>query len=215
MGKREVLLVVIPVSFLCLVFCYSLGAIFIFGESAVKIPAGTKIQAKPEQVVFLMSEGSLEIFPVSDYLKLRALDSSGQLVYTGTQVRIFSECNPEKFKKLTVTDADYRFVRFTGGNPQPDPAGKSVVIPKGTKIEKIEENLYRFHLANGETVSFKCTLTSEGHMGDCTRYTKDWKIMYTRTKVKFCRMMSFDELRTMTSVSEDFLWVQFIPESKS
>jgi hypothetical protein len=90
-----------------------------------------------------------------------------------------------------------------------------VVIPEGTKIEKIEENLYRFHLASGETVSFKCNLTSEGHMRDCTRYTKDWKIMYTRTRVKFCRMMSLDELKTVTSVSEDPLWVQFILEAKS
>jgi len=210
-AKRGIILAI----FLGIIAISSSAAIFIFGESAVKIPAGTKVEVRPQLIVFYLEEGRLEVIPESDSLKIRASDQARRLVYTGTQARIFSECNPEKFKKLTVTDADYRFVKFSGGKPEPDPAGKTVLIPKGTKIEKVEENLYRFHLANGETVSFKCNLTSEGHMGDCTRYTKDWKIMYTRTRVKFCRMMSLEELKSLPGATEELFWVQFIPESKS
>ncbi|MGB9835354.1 MAG: hypothetical protein ACPLRX_01285 [Candidatus Saccharicenans sp.] len=188
------------------------AGIFVFGESSVKIPAGSTFEVKGNIIAFVLEDGKLEIIPAPDSITIRALDKSGKLIYTGSQARLFSLCQPEKFQKLTVTDADYRFVKFSGGKPEPDPAGKAVVIPKGTNIEKVEEHLYRFHLPNGETVSFKCNLTSDGHIGDCTRYTKDWKIMYTRTKVKFCRMMSLDELKNLPGKTTEDLWVQFLPQ---
>lgn len=188
------------------------AGIFVFGESSVKIPAGSTFEVKGNIIAFLLEDGKLEIIPAPDSLNIRALDKSGKLIYAGSQARLFSLCQPEKFQKLTVTDADYRFIKFSGGKPEPDPAGKAVVIPKGTNIEKVEEHLYRFHLPNGETVSFKCNLTSDGHIGDCTRYTKDWKIMYTRTKVKFCRMMSLDELKNLPGKTAEDLWVQFLPQ---
>ncbi len=211
-GKvRTLISLTVILSFLTII---SYAGIFIFGESSLKIPSGTRAEVRPELITFYLEEGKLEVIPESENLKIRTIDKTGKLVYRGTQARFFTECQPEKFKKLTVTDADYRFVKFSGGKPEPDPAGKTVAVPKGTKIEKIEENLYRFHLPSGEIVSFKCNLTSEGYIGDCTRYTKDWKIMYTRTKVKFCRMMTLEEIKALsTSLSED-LWVQFIPESK-
>lgn len=186
--------------------------VFIFGESAVRIPAGSAVETRGNIVTFLIEEGKLEIVPDRESLSIRAIDKSGKLIYTGSQARIFSLCRPEKFQKLTVTDADYRFVKFSAGKPEPDPSGKTVVIPKGTKIEKVEEHLYRFHLPNGEIVSFKCNITSDGHIGDCTRYTKDWKLIYTRTKVKFCRMMSVDELKNLSGKTTEDLWVQFIPQ---
>jgi len=210
-GKTGFYLLTIAMAFFLLTSA-SQTAIFIFGESTVKIPAGSAVEVKGNTIVFLVEEGKMEVIPASDSLNIRALDKSGKLIYTGSQARIFSLCQPEKFQKLTVTDADYRFIRFSGGKPEPDPAGKSVVIPKGTQIEKVEEHLYRFHLPDGEIVSFKCNVTSEGQIGDCTRYTKDWKIMYTRTKVKFCRMMSLDELKNLSGKTAEDLWVQFIPQ---
>ncbi|MBC7361608.1 MAG: hypothetical protein H5U06_04910 [Candidatus Aminicenantes bacterium] len=211
-GKSQLLfLLTILMGFM---FCFLSGAYFTPGESAIQIPVGTKIEVHPEMIVFILSEGRLQVIPDGDTLKIKALDNSGKLVYSGTQARIFSECQPEKFKKLTTTDADYRFIKFSTGKPELDPAGKGVLIPKDTRIEKVEKNLYRFHLTSGEVVSFKCNVTSQGHIGDCTRYTKDGKIMYTRTRVKFCRMISLDELKKMTSVQEEPLWVQFLPEGK-
>ncbi|HEK84831.1 MAG: hypothetical protein ACPLZD_01820 [Candidatus Saccharicenans sp.] len=195
-------------------FSLDLAAIFTPGETAVQIPVGTKIEVHPEMIVFILSDGRLQVIPEGDILKIKAIDNSGKLIYTGTQARIFTECQPEKFKKLAKTDGDYRFIKFTAGKPELDPAGKGVLIPQGTPIEKVEENLYRFHLPNGETVSFRCKLTPDGQVGDCTRYTKDWKIMYTRTRVKFCRLNSLNELQKMPAVQEAPLWVQFLPEGK-
>ncbi len=213
-GKNRSYLPAVIISFLLfsLATANFKAQVFTFGESAVKIPAGSAVETRGNIIAFLIEEGKLEIVPDTDHLNIRAIDKSGRLIYTGSQARIFSLCQPEKFQKLTVTDADYRFVKFSAGKPEPDPSGKTVVIPKGTKIEKVEEHLYRFHLPNGEIVSFRCNITSDGHIGDCTRYTKDWKLMYTRTKVKFCRMMSVEELKNLSGKTPEDLWVQFIPQ---
>lgn len=200
--------------FLGFIFRLSSATVFTFGETAVKLPAGCQVEIKPDHIAFHLEEGRLELIPEADNLKVRTVDKNGKVVYTGTQGRVFAECQPEKFKKLKVTDADYRFIRFALGKPEPDPAGRGVLIPKGTRIEKVEEDLYRFHLENGEVISFKCKAAGEDKIGDCTRYTKDGKIIYTRTKVKLCRMSSLEELKSLPSTLPEQLWVQFVTESK-
>lgn len=195
--------------------CYSFGAVFIFGETAIKLPASCQVENKPGLIIFHLEEGRLEIILEADNLKIRTYDKNGKPVYTGTQARIFTECQPEQFQKLKVTDADYRFIRFAALKPEPDPAGKGVLIPKGSKIEKVEEDLYRFHLENGETISFKCKSTEDDKIGNCTRYTRDGKIMYSRTKVKFCRMTSLEELQALSSPLVSEHWVQFVTEARS
>lgn len=194
---------------------YSFGTVFIFGETAIKLPAGCQVENKPGLIIFHLEEGRLEIIPETDNLKIRTYDKNGKPVYTGTQARIFTECQPEQFQKLKLADADYRFIRFAVGKPEPDPAGKGVLIPKGSRIEKVEEDLYRFHLENGETISFKCKSTKDDKIGNCTRYTRDGKIMFTRTKVKLCRMTSLQELQALSSALTSEHWVQFITEKKS
>lgn len=189
--------------------------VFTFGETSVKLPAGCPVEIKPGLIIFHLEEGRLELIPEADNLKVRTIDRNGKPVYTGTQGRVFSECQPEKLKKLKTTDADYRFIRFAVGKPEPDPAGRGVLIPRGTRIELVEENLYRFHLENGEVISFRCKASGDDKIGDCTRYTKDGKIMYTRTKVKLCRMTSLEELKSLPSSLPEELWVQFVTESKS
>ncbi|MGB9907204.1 MAG: hypothetical protein ACPLRR_07455 [Candidatus Saccharicenans sp.] len=208
-------LVLFFLSGFALLTSYSFGSVFTFGETAIKLPAGCQVENKSGLIIFHLEEGRLEIIPEADNLKIRTYDQNGKLLYTGTQARVFSECQPEQFKKLTVTDADYRFIRFAAGKPEPDPAGRGVLIPKGSRIEKVEEDLYRFHLENGETISFKCKSTGDGKIGDCTRYTKDGKIMYTRTKVKLCRMTSLEELQALTSTLSAEHWVQFVTEARS
>lgn len=190
------------------------ATVFTFGETAVQLPAGCPVEIKPGLIVFHLEEGRLELIPEADNLKVRTVDKSGKVVYTGTQGRVFAECQPEKFQKLKVTDADYRFIRFALGKPEPDPAGRGVLIPKGTRIEKVEEDLYRFHLDNGEVISFRCKSSGNDKIGDCTRYTRDGKIMYTRTKVKLCRMSLLEELNSLPSSLPEQLWVQFVTESK-
>jgi len=190
------------------------AGIFTYGETAVKLPSGTPVEIKPGAIIFHLDEGRLEIIPEGDSLKVRASDKNGKLVYTGTQGRVFSECQPEKFQKLKATDADYRFIRFVLGKPEIDPAGRGVLTPAGTRIEKAADDIYRFHLENGEVISFKCRSTGEDKIGDCTRYTRDGKIIYTRTKVKLCRMTSLEELKSMGSELREDLWVQFVTESK-
>ncbi|MCI4446274.1 MAG: hypothetical protein JHC32_09655 [Candidatus Aminicenantes bacterium] len=212
MGRGKAQLILWLIILLVFVPGFSSRTTLVPGETAVQIPDGTKIEVSPEMIVFILSDGRLQIIPDGDTLKIKALDNSGKIVYRGTQARIFSECQPEKFKTLNTTDADYCFIKFSTGKPELDPPGKRVLIPKGTPIEKVKENLYRFHLPSGEIVSFRCNFTSEGHIGDCTRYTKDWKIMYTRTKVKFCRLTSLNELKNMKSVQGTSFWVQFLPE---
>ncbi|NPV83949.1 MAG: hypothetical protein HPY46_10260 [Candidatus Aminicenantes bacterium] len=210
------------VGFLVSIIIFSCGlavlpvsaAVFTFGETAVKLPAGCQVKIKPDLITFQLEEGRLELIPEADNLKVRTVDKNGKLVYTGTQGRVFAECQPEKFQKLKVTDADYRFIRFALGKPEPDPAGRGVLIPKGTRIEKVGEDLYRFHLENGEVISFKCKPVGDDKIGDCTRYTRDGKIMYTRTKVKLCRMSSLEELKSLPSSLPEQLWVQFVTESK-
>lgn len=212
-GRRRFLPLILAF-FLGFIFRYSFAGVFTFGETAVKLPAGCAVEIKPGLIIFHLEEGRLELIPEADNLKVRTVDKNGKLVYTGTQGRVFAECQPEKFKKLKVTDADYRFIRFALGKPEPDPAGRGVLIPKGTRIEKVEEDLYRFHLDNGEVISFKCKAGGEDKIGDCTRYTRDGKIMYTRTKVKLCRMSSLEELKALPSTLPEQLWVQFVTESK-
>ncbi|MBC7349117.1 MAG: hypothetical protein H5U05_04000 [Candidatus Aminicenantes bacterium] len=194
---------------------YSFGAVFTFGETAIKLPAGCQVENKPGLIIFHLEEGRLEVIPEAENLKIRTYDKDGQLVYTGTQARIFTECQPEQFQKLKITDADYRFIRFAAGKPKPDPAGRGVLIPRGSQIEKVEEDLYRFHLENGETISFKCLSTGDDKIGNCTRYTQDGKIMYTRTKVKLCRMTSLEELQALSSPLTTEHWVQFVTEASS
>ena len=213
-GKKGYLVLLFLTGF-ALLTSYSLGAVFTFGETAIKLPAGCQVENKPGLIIFHLEEGRLEIIPEADNLKIRTYDKNGKLVYTGTQARIFVECQPEQFQKLKVTDADYRFIRFAAGKPEPDPAGRGVLIPKGSKIEKAGEDLYRFHLDTGETISFKCKSTGDDKMGDCTRYTKDGKIMYTRTKVKLCRMTSLEELKALSSTLTSEHWVQFVTEVRS
>ncbi|MGQ9800593.1 MAG: hypothetical protein ACUVRL_02845 [Candidatus Saccharicenans sp.] len=195
---------------LALFIGYSFGALFIIGETAIKLPAGCQVENKPGLIIFNLEEGRLEIISEADNMKIRTYDKNGKLVYTGTQARVFSECQPEQFQKLEVTDADYRFIRFAAGKPEPDPAGRGVLIPKGSRIEKVGEDLYRFHLENGETISFKCKSTGDDKIGDCTRYTSDGKIIYTRTKVKLCRMTSLQELQSLSSTLTSEHWVQFV-----
>ncbi len=194
---------------------YPQAKLFTFGETAVKLPAGSAVEIKSDVISIGIEEGRLEIIFEPENLKIKAVDKTGKLVYTGTQGRVFSECQPEKFSRLKVTDADYRFIRFALGKPEPDPAGRGVLIPKGTRIEKLEDDLYRFHLENGEIVSFKCKSTAEDKIGDCTRYTRDGKIMYTRTKVKLCRMTSTEELKSLPSQLSEDLWVQFVTENRT
>ncbi|MCX8159706.1 MAG: hypothetical protein N3G18_02090 [Candidatus Saccharicenans sp.] len=196
------------------ILAQSSAVVFTFGETAVRLPAGCQVEIKSGLIVFHLEEGRLELIPEADNLKIRTIDKNGKLVYTGTQGRVFAECQPEKFKKLKTTDADYRFIRFSVGRPEPDPAGRGVLIPRGTRIEKVEEDLYRFHLENGEVISFKCKAVGNDKIGDCTRYTKDGKIIYTRTKVKLCRMTSLEELKSLPSSLPEPLWVQFMTESK-
>lgn len=200
---------------LCYLLSYPQAKIFTFRETAVKLPAGSAVETKSDAISIQIEEGRLEIILEPENLKIKAVGNTGKLVYSGNQGRVFSECQPEKFSQLKVTDADYRFIRFALGKPVPDPAGRGVLIPKGTRIEKLENDLYRLHLENGEIVSFKCKSTSEDKIGDCTRYTSDGKIMYTRTKVKLCRMTSTEELRSLPSQLSEDLWVQFVSESKS
>ncbi|MDI6698811.1 MAG: hypothetical protein QME85_07745 [Candidatus Saccharicenans sp.] len=213
-GKTGFLAFVIIFS-LCYFLSYPQAKIFTFGETAVKLPAGSAVEIKSDVISIQIEEGRLEIILEPENLKVKAVDRTGKLVYSGNQGRVFSECQPEKFSQLKVTDADYRFIRFALGKPELDPAGRGVLIPKGTRIEKLENDLYRFHLENGETVSFKCRSTSEDKIGDCTRYTRDGRIMYTRTKVKLCRMTSTEELKSLPSQLSEDLWIQFVTESKS
>ncbi|MCR4410117.1 MAG: hypothetical protein QHH43_07925 [Candidatus Saccharicenans sp.] len=212
-GKTGFLALILAL-FLGFIFRQSSAAVFTFGETAVKLLAGCQVEIKPDHITFHLEEGRLELIPEADNLRVRTVDKNGKVVYTGTQGRVFAECQPEKFQKLKVTDADYRFIRFALGKPEPDPAGRGVLIPKGTRIEKVGEDLYRFHLENGEVISFKCKVVGEDKIGDCTRYTKDGKIMYTRTKVKLCRMSSLEELKSLPSTLPEQLWVQFVTESK-
>jgi len=179
------------------------------GESAVRIPVGTKIAVFGEGLKFLLPDGPVEIVPGDRGLAVGIYDASGKLVSGGDQARLFAECNREKLLGSPETTADIRFIRFVGMSPQPDPPGKAVLIPKGTKIEKISDTQIRFILADGDRVDFRCQQGKAGDLGDCTRYSEGNKLLYSRSRVRPCHMVELQDLRKAPAVEDSVTWVQF------
>jgi len=179
------------------------------GESAVRIPIGTKIAVSGEGLKFLLPDGPVEILPGDQGLAVGVYDASGKLVSSGRQGRLFAECDREKLLGSPETTSDMRFIRFVGMSPQPDPPGKAVLIPKGTKIEKISDTQIRFLLADGDRVDFRCQGAKPGELGDCTRYSGSNKLLYSRSRVRLCHMLELKDLR-IPAVEGSVAWVQFV-----
>jgi hypothetical protein len=182
------------------------------GESAVRIPVGTKITLSGESLVFVLPEGRLELGPSPNGLLVRTFDPMGKPVYQGSQARLFAECSHGKLVASEQAEYDLRFIRFVGMTPQPDLPGKAVIIPKGTKIERVSENQVRFLLGNGERVEFKCGGEKREFSGDCGRYDRDGKLLYGRSRVKLCRSVEIESLKGKTSIEDEPIWIQFFPE---
>lgn len=182
------------------------------GESAVRLPAETKISVSGEFLVFVLPEGRLELGPGPNGLMVRTFDPAGKSVYQGSQARLFAECSHGKLIASEQTEYDLRFIRFVGTAPQPDLPGKAVHIPKGTKIERVSENQVRFLLGSGERVEFRCGGEKKGFSGDCGRYDKDGKFLYGRSRVKLCRSIGFESLKGKTAIGDEPVWIQFLPE---
>jgi hypothetical protein len=180
------------------------------GESAVRIPVGTKIALSGEGLKFLLPDGPVEILPEGRGLAVGVYDASGKLISGGNQARLFAECNREKLLGSPETTSDMRFIRFVGMSPQPDPPGKAVLIPKGTKIEIISDVQIRFILADGDRVDFRCQGAKSGDLGDCTRYSEGNKFLYSRSRVRLCHMVDLQDLRKAPAVEGSVTWVQFV-----
>ncbi|MHB8093323.1 MAG: hypothetical protein ACYDH0_00115 [Candidatus Aminicenantales bacterium] len=180
------------------------------GESAVRIPVGTKIAVSGEGLKFLLPDGPVEILPGDQGLAVGIYDASGKLISSGNQARLFAECDREKLLGSPETTSDMRFIRFVGMSPQPDPPGKAVLIPKGTKIEKISDTQIRFILADGDRVDFRCQGAKSGDLGDCTRYSGGNKLLYSRSRVRLCHMVELQDLRKTPAVEDSVTWVQFV-----
>lgn len=179
------------------------------GENAVQLPIGTKIEKAGEVTKFLLKDGVLELIGLTGELGVRAYNREGKLLYSGKQARLFAVFSVGKLRNQDTMADDLLFVQFKGLSPQPDPPGKSIIIPRGAKIERGKPGFLRFMLADGRMVEFKSTKSRAGIMGDCGIYSQAGKLLYTRNRGQLCRAVSIQNLRGKVSIDDDVTWVLF------
>lgn len=182
------------------------------GENAVQLPIGTKIEKAGEVTKFLLADGVLELIGLAGELGVRAYNKEGKLLYAGKQARLFAMFSVEKLRNQDTVSDDLLFVQFKGLSPQPDPPGKVILIPRGTKIERGKAGFLRFMLADGRMVEFKAARARAGIIGDCGIYDQAGKLLYTRNRGQLCRAISIQSIRNKVAIDDEVVWVQFAVE---
>jgi len=204
------------VSFLALIMLFSLAYALRMGENAVQLPIGTKIETAGEITRFILPDGVLELIGSAGQLGVRAYNKGGALLYSGKQARLFAVVPVQKLANQNTSTADLVFVQFKELSPQPDPPGKSIVIPKGTKIQKTKEGYLVFILANGSKIEFRGQKASKtgiigdpGLKGECRLYNQKGKMLFSRSQGAICRLIPIQNLRGKLAIDDDIAWVQF------
>ncbi len=207
------------ISFLILTTIFSLTYALRMGENAVRLPIGTKIETAGEITRFILPDGVLELIGLAGQLGVRAYNKEGALLYSGKQARLFSVVPVQKLLNQDTSTDDLIFVQFKGLSPQPDPPGKSILIPKGAKIERTKQGSLLFLLANGSKIEIRGQKASQtgivgdpGLKGECRLYDQRGKLLFSRGQGAICRLIPIQSLRSKVAIDDDIAWAQFTLE---